>query len=555
MSISVSVGRDNFDKLRRRGRYYVDKTELLYELVHDTDNQVTLFTRPRRFGKTLAMSMMESFFDIRRDSREVFEGLDIMRHEDFCQEWMNQHPVLFVTLKDVEGLRFEKAYAKLQTAIAETCKKHAYLEGSDRVDRDDLELFRGLKAQRASDADVQYSLSTLCRMMHDHFGKSVILLIDEYDVPLAKASEARKADAHYYEEMLDVVRGIMSTALKSNDYLEFAVVTGCLRIAKESIFTGVNNLASYSVLDEDFSSSFGFTQAEVNELLVKAELVEKRDAFREWYDGYIFGDKALYCPWDVMSYASALLKRRNASPKNYWVNSSGNDIIRDFACRREFQVGPKFETLMNGGTLTQTVSDELTYNTLHETEDNLWSVLLMTGYLTKADPEQEGDTVALRIPNKEIASIFQDTVIRLFSDKVDDEAQRSMMDALWAGDEAGASKAISDFLWQTISFNDYHEDYYHAFLAGIFVGRGYTVESNKERGLGRPDIKLIDELNQRALIIEAKKSDNKSQMEEACDEALRQIVDREYAKHLDEYKVTCYGIAFFRKSALAKKLK
>ena len=555
MAMRVFVGGENFDELRKSGCYYVDKTEMLYELRKDSQNKVTLFTRPRRFGKTLTMRMFESFFDIRRDSREVFEGLDIMKHEEFCKEWMNQYPVLFITLKDAEGLNFNSAYGMLKTVIADVCKKHVYLEKSDKVNPADSEKFRRLMFETAGDKEIKNSLATLCRMMHDHFGKPVILLIDEYDVPLAKANEEKEAGVRYYAEMLDVIRGIMSTALKSNDYLKFAIVTGCLRIAKESIFTGVNNFASYSVLDDDFSSSFGFTQPEVDELLRLADRTDKIDTFKEWYDGYIFGSDALYCPWDVINYVSALLNKRTAKPKNYWKNTSGNGVIRDFASRREFQVRPKFEILMNGGSIEQTISDGLTYDTLHETEDNLWSVLLMTGYLTKADPEEDGDVVSLKIPNKEIASIFQDAVIRLFSEELDDAAQKSMMEALWAGDEENASKAISDFLWQTISYNDYHEDYYHAFLAGIFVGRGYTVESNKERGLGRPDIKLTDWPNRRILIIEAKKSGSRAQMEHDCREALQQIIDQEYAKNLDEYEVTCYGIAFFQKTALVKRMK
>jgi len=554
MAISVFVGGENFDELRRRGCYYVDKTEILYELVNNTDSLVTLFTRPRRFGKTLTMRMMESFFDIRRDSRAVFEGLAVMKHGDFCAEWMNQYPVLFITLKDAESLKFETAYAKLKGIIAELCIRHAYLANSDKVDPADAIEFERLKFKTASDDEIQRSLNTLSRMMAAHYGKPVILLIDEYDVPLAKANEEKETGERYYDQMLDVIRGILSTALKSNDYLKFAVVTGCLRIAKESIFTGVNNFASYSVLDKDFSKYFGFTQDEVNGLLKAADREEKADVFKEWYDGYVFGDEAVYCPWDVINYVAALLKRRNAKPKNYWKNTSSNGIIRIFVERKEFRVKYKFESLMNGGTISQTISDELTYDSLYETEDNLWSVLLMTGYLTKADPEEEGNTVSLRIPNAEIASIFQETVAKHFSESVNDVDQKKMMAALWAGDEKEASQAISDFLWQTISYMDYHEDYYHAFLAGIFVGRGYTVESNKERGLGRPDIKLIDDDNRRILIIEAKKSDNAAQMEHDCDEALKQIVDQEYAKGLDVYQVICYGIAFYQKRALVKKL-
>ena len=549
MSISIAVGGEFFDRLREDHCYYVDKTELIYDLVHGTNNSVTLFTRPRRFGKTLTMSMIESFFDIRRDSKVVFAGLDIMKHEEFCAAWMNQYPVLFITLKDAEGLTFEGAYGMLKAAIAGVCIKHADLADDTKADSDDRSAFARLKSQTATDADIQNSLTILMRMMHAHYGKPAILLIDEYDVPLAKANEN-----HYYKEMLAVIRGMMSTALKSNDHLKFGVVTGCLRIAKESIFTGVNNFASYSVIDDDFSQYFGFTHQEIDKLLAAADLKDKADLIREWYDGYIFGSEAVYCPWDAVNYVAALLRRSDAEPKNYWKNTSGNGIIRDFVERSDFNVKGKFETLMNGGTITQIISDELTYDSLHETEDNLWSVLLMTGYLTKADPKAKGSTVALKIPNVEIASIFQDTVAKFFTDHVNTDEQKVMMDALWSGDEDAASKAVSDLLFQTISYNDYHEDYYHAFLAGIFVGMGYEVESNKERGFGRPDIKLIDWKNRRALIIEAKKSKQKEQMERDCTEALDQITKQEYAANMDGLEVFCYGVAFYKKSALVKKL-
>lgn len=549
MSISIAVGGEFFDRLREDNCYYVDKTELIYDLVRGTNNSVTLFTRPRRFGKTLTMSMIENFFDIRRDSKAMFDGLNIMKHKEFCAEWMNQYPVLFITLKDAEGLTFESAYEMLKAAIADVCKKHAYLADSKDVDTFDVDTFQRLRGQIGTDSDIQRSLLAITRMMHAHYGKPVILLIDEYDVPLAKANENR-----YYKEMLAVIRGVMSTALKSNDHLKFGVVTGCLRIAKESIFTGVNNFKSYSVLDNSFSTYFGFTENEISELLTAAGLEEKAELIRDWYDGYIFGREAVYCPWDVVNFVADAQRDPEEEPQNYWKNTSSNGVIRDFVERSDFNVKGKFETLMNGGTITQTISDELTYDSLHETEDNLWSVLLMTGYLTKADPKAKGRSVQLKIPNVEIASIFQDTVVKHFADHVKADEQKTMMDALWKGDETAASKVMSDFLFQTISYNDYHEDYYHAFLTGIFVGLGYEVQSNQERGLGRPDIKLIDWSSRRALIIETKKSDKKEYMERDCAEALKQITEQEYAENMDGLEVFCYGVAFYKKSALVRKL-
>jgi hypothetical protein len=555
MAISIFVGGENFEELRNSGCYYVDKTELLYELRQDSKNIVTLFTRPRRFGKTLTMRMMESFFDIRRDSRAVFDGLAIMKHEAFCAEWMNQYPVLFITLKDAEGLNFQGAYGMLKGIISDLCVKHSYLGTSEKVDPDDAERFKRLKSKTASDDEIKGSMLLLSRMMAAHYGKPVILLIDEYDVPLAKANEEKEAGERYYGQMLDVIRGIMGTALKSNDYLKFAVVTGCLRIAKESIFTGVNNFASYSVLDDKFSRYFGFTQPEVDELLKTADLVEKRDTFREWYNGYVFGNEFVYCPWDVVNYTSELLYKRTARPKNYWANTSGNGIIRDFAGHDDFDVTDKFETLMNGGTIVQAISDDLTYDSLHEIEDNLWSVLLMTGYLTKANPEEEGNTVSLRIPNAEITGIFETAVVRLFQERLDRSRQRELMDAFWRGDTDTATELMSDFLFDTISFHDYHEDYYHAFITGIFVGLGYGVKSNHEQGLGRTDITLTDKRNRRALVIEAKKSYSEEQMDKDCDDALDQIAEKKYAEGLKGYRqVECYGISFFQKSALVKKL-
>ena len=555
VGVRLAVGSEFFDRIRQDGSYYVDKTELIYELVHEAGNMVTLFTRPRRFGKTLTMSMIQNFFDVRRDSKRLFEGLAIARHEEFCAEWMNQYPVLFITLKDVEGLTFQSAYGMLKTSIADVCRRHAYLGNSEKVNPLDAEEFMRLQGNRASDQEVRNSVRLLTRMMAAHYGKPVILLIDEYDVPLAKASEEKEAGERYYPQMLEVIRGILSLVLKSNEDLKFGVVTGCLHIAKESIFTGVNNFKSYSVLDRGFSTYFGFTDAEVSTLLERVGLQDRMDLVRSWYDGYVMGDTKMFCPWDVINYVADARSEPDIMPKNYWKNTSGNGVVRDFVEKREFSVKRQFETLMNGGTITRTISDGLTYDSLHEAEDNLWSVLLMTGYLTKANPDERGSTVALRIPNAEIASIFQDTVARYFSDHVDGTRQRSMMDALWSGDEVAASKLISDFLWQTISYMDYHEDYYHAFLAGIFVGRGYAVESNKEHGLGRPDILLLDDDNRRALIIEAKKSDGADRMEHDCDEALRQIVEQRYAKGLEAYQVICYGIAFYQKTALVRRLR
>ncbi len=557
MGKKLLVGADIFDKLMKGNGYYVDKTEILYELVEETSNEVTLFTRPRRFGKTLTISMMESFFDIRRESKDVFEGLNIMNHTEFCEEWMNRYPVLSLSFKDVEGLTFEKAYSKLKTVIANLCKKHAYLEFKEKILPADAALFRKLQYETADESNVENSLITIMRMMNSVCEMPVILLIDEYDVPLAKAYSNG-----YYQKMLDVIRGIMSISLKTNEYLKFAVITGCLRIPKESIFTGVNNFASYSVLDVDFSQYFGFTQFEIEKLLAEFQQSDKIEDIRAWYDGYVFGNTEIYCPWDAVSHVRALMKRKNAKPESYWENTSGNDAIKAFFEMENVDISDKLETLLNGGTITENVTNTLTYEEVYKSERNLWSVLLMTGYVTSSyigEPEEAGGIkeVKLRIPNREIAAIFQKSVVDHFNKNVDQGQVRELMQAMWNGDEEHASEVLSNLLWYTISYMDYHEDYYHAFVTGIFVGRGrYAVQSNRERGLGRPDVDLRDKSNRRAMIIEAKKAESKKRMEYWCDRAIQQIIDNDYAKDMNDYtKVLCYGVSFFKKSAMVKLMK
>ena len=384
------------------------------------------------------------------------------------------------------------------------------------------------------------------RMLYSVYDKQVILLIDEYDVPLAKAHFNG-----YYREMLDVIRGLMSTSLKTNPYLKFAVVTGCLRIPKESIFTGVNNFASYSVMDEAFSQYFGFTQNEVEKFLAEYDLSDKIDIIKEWYDGYLFGNTEMYCPWDVSNYIQALTNNKNIEPKNYWENTSSNSDIKAFFDMPNCDPSEKFEALLNGGTILETVTYALTYEQAYDSESNLWSVLLMTGYVTPVR-RLSSKQKELRIPNKEVANIFKTAVVDQFKASVDETELHELMNALWNGQEERASEILSDLLWNTISYNDYHEDYYHAFLAGIFVGRGgYAVDSNKEQGLGRPDIDLRDKKNRRCIIIEAKHSDSEKDMERDCNSAIKQIRDNQYALRLTGYtQVLKYGIAFYQKQTI-----
>ena len=553
MAKKVAVGGEDFVALRRSDSYYVDKTEFLYELIEKNNNAVTLLTRPRRFGKTLLMSMIDSFLSIfKNDSRDVFEGLNIMQHTEFVNKHMNQYPVLFISLKDVEGLNFESAFKKMRIKVSELCNKHGKLIDETNARSSDVERMKRLISESSTDSDITMSLKTIMRMIYDVYGQKTVLLIDEYDVPLTKANKFG-----YYREMLDLIRGFMSSSLKTNEYLEFAVVTGCLRIPKESIFTGVNNFTSYSVMNGKFAEYPGFTQSEVEMMLDSFGLSDKADVVKKWYDGYHFGNTEVYCPWDVVSYISDLLYDREAKPRNYWENTSSNDAIKAFFDMPEIDCSEDFETLLNGNAITKPVTDSLTYDVAYGSENNLWSLLLMTGYIT-ADrgADYNSDYVDLRIPNREITNIFKTAVVDHFNRTVDQTELQTLMNALWNGDSTLASEVLSELLWNTISYMDYHEDYYHAFLSGIFVGRGgYIVNSNKERGLGRPDIDLRDKRNRRAIIIEAKKSDKASEMERDCDNALKQIAEKRYADKLEGYRnITCYGVAFYKKTALVKKL-
>lgn len=547
----LPVGIDSFEKIRLDECYYVDKSNIISRLL-EKGNEITLFTRPRRFGKTLMMSMLEHFFDITKNSNELFKGLNISGNADLCRKWMNQYPVLFLTLKDVSGPDFESAYGLLQYIIAQECIDRSYLESSPVIDEARKEAFRRLKMQQGTQTDVIGSLDTLMRMLHSYYGKPVILLIDEYDVPLSKAN-----DGGYYSQMLGILRSMLSLSLKTNPALKFAVVTGCLRIAKESIFTGTNNFAAYSVLDQEFSDCFGFTEAEAGKILQDTGFHSKKQQMKEWYNGYHFGKQEVYCPWDVLNYVSALQSNPDAEPKNYWENTSHNNIIRSFVDHTEWGIESKFEVLLNGGSITETITDNLTYDTLHTTEENLWSVLFMTGYLTTAENDASvSPRAALKIPNREIMSIFEKTVVQWFRDGLDISVKKELFDALWKGDAKKATDMISDLLFQTISYHDYHEDYYHAFIMGLFIGAGYPAESNREHGLGRTDITITDKRNRRAILIEAKKADSEADMKAKCKEAFDQIREKQYARDmLSGYReVLCYGMAFFRKSCLVEKM-
>ena len=552
--LNIPVGVSNFEEIRKNGYYYIDKSGLIGELLSRTGTKVTLITRPRRFGKTLGMSMLENFFDIRKDSRALFEGLEIARDQALCDAWMNQYPTIFVSFRQVDGLDFTGAYDMLTWVISELYKKHRYLLDSDRIGTSDKEIAKQLEWGQASLKDTKGSLLLLTRMMQQHYGKPVILLIDEYDVPVAKANSNG-----YYAEMLDVMKGLLQ-ALKDNQALQFAVVTGCLKIAKESIFTGTNNFVSDTITNSRLNEYFGFVQSEVDQLLKDAGVTEQADSIRRWYDGYHFGDFDVYCPWDVMNYMLELQRDPKAKPISYWKNTSDNAIIRSFIDYAGSTITNKLEILMAGGCIVQRVDENLTYDYLHASEDNLWSTLYLTGYLTRArEADYKGEVpdgmVALMIPNAEIREIFETTVIRWFDDSTKKWNRTALFDAVWRGDSEGITKEMNALLRRTISYHDYREDFYHAFLAGIFTGAGYMVDSNKEHGEGRSDVVVYDPVNARVAIFEAKYTKTLENMERECDMALQQIEERMYAaEYEDDYdQILCYGISFFRKRCMVKK--
>ena len=553
-TLNIPVGVSNFEEIRKNGYYYIDKSGLIGELLSRTGTKVTLITRPRRFGKTLGMTMLENFFDIRKDSRALFEGLEIARDQALCDAWMNQYPTIFVSFRQVDGLDFTGAYDMLTWVISELYKKHRYLLDSDRIGTSDKEIAKQLEWGQASLKDTKGSLLLLTRMMQQHYGKPVILLIDEYDVPVAKANSNG-----YYAEMLDVMKGLLQ-ALKDNQALQFAVVTGCLKIAKESIFTGTNNFVSDTITNSRLNEYFGFVQSEVDQLLKDAGVTEQADSIRRWYDGYHFGDFDVYCPWDVMNYMLELQRDPKAKPISYWKNTSDNAIIRSFIDYAGSTITNKLEILMAGGCIVQRVDENLTYDYLHASEDNLWSTLYLTGYLTRArEADYKGEVpdgmVALMIPNAEIREIFETTVIRWFDDSTKKWNRTALFDAVWRGDSEGITKEMNALLRRTISYHDYREDFYHAFLAGIFTGAGYMVDSNKEHGEGRSDVVVYDPVNARVAIFEAKYTKTLENMERECDMALQQIDDRMYAaEYEDDYdQILCYGISFFRKRCMVKK--
>ena len=548
--VNLPIGTSDFERIRKSGCYYIDKTGLIGEILNTSGVQVMLITRPRRFGKTLGMNMLANFFDIQKDSKALFEGLEISKDQALCEQWRNQWPVLFVSFRRVDGLDFQGAYGMLEETISDLCEEHRYLLDSSQISDLEKSVMERLIWKKATDQELKGSLLRLTRMMQAHYGKPIILLIDEYDVPLAKASANG-----YYKEMLDVMKGIMQ-AMKDNSALQLAVITGCLRIAKESIFTGTNNFVSDTITSSRLNEYFGFTQAEVDQLLQDTSLTDHAEDVKAWYDGYHFGEFDIYCPWDVMNYLQDLQFDPSKKPISYWKNTSDNAIIRSFIDYSGPSISKKLELLLSGGYIVQTIEEDLTYDYLHSSEDNLWSILYLTGYLTRVReiPPSDG-SIALMIPNAEVKEIFRSTIQKWFKDSSQTWNRQAMFQALWAGDSETLTKEIGKLLRKTISYHDYKEDFYHAFLAGILASFHYSVESNREHGEGRSDIVVYDEENSRVVIFEAKVAKSLDELPKACDAALHQIEARQYAEDFrDEYdEILCYGIAFYKKRCLVKR--
>lgn len=530
MGLNIPVGISDFEKIRSNGYYYVDKSGMLTELLKTESTEVTLITRPRRFGKTLGMSMLSSFFDIRKDSRALFDELEITSHTVLCDKWMNQYPTIFLSLKDVDGLTFSSAYEMLSATVSDLYKEHLYLLDSERVNSYDKELIRRIAAGDATVTDIKKSVALLIRTMSVHYGKPVVFLLDEYDVPAAKASSHG-----YYANMLEVIRAMLSTALKDNRYLQFSVITGCLKIAKESIFTGTNHFVSDTMSSSGFNEYFGFTEDDVRKLLQDAGMESRAEMMKAWYDGYHFGNVNVYCPWDVMNYLRDLQRDPAAKPAGYWKNTSDNAVIRSFIDHAGASITGKLETLMAGGCIVQRIEEELTYDYLHSSEDNFWSILYLTGYLTSvrtdaSEKPASEEFSTLTIPNTEIREIFETTVKTWFTESAGTWNRKKLFDAVWNGDQETVTREMNVLLRRTISYYDYREDFYHAFLAGIFTGAGYMVDSNKERGEGRSDVAVIDSQGGRAAVLEVKCSKTSEKMEDDCGTALQQIDERMYAR-------------------------
>ena len=556
-NIDIPVGISNFAEIRKNKYYYIDKTGLIEELLKTTATKVTLITRPRRFGKTLGMSMLENFFDIRKDSKLLFDGLEIADKQALCEKWMNQYPVMFLSLKSVDGNDFLTAYSQLAYEIGALYKEHDYLLESPVLGEEEKKLFWQIKERKTGKIEVMRSLQILSQLLNKHYKKEVILLIDEYDVPLAKAYENG-----FYDEMVLLIRNIFGNVLKTNESLAFAVLTGCLRIAKESIFTGLNNFKVYSITDVEFDETFGFTNEEVKSMLKYYGLDRHFNQVREWYDGYRFGNADVYCPWDVVNYCDDHRSNPNAEPKNYWMNTSGNDVINHFIDSINdpgMLTKGELERLVNGEFITQKVDEMITYKELYSSIDNLWSTLFMTGYLTQRGYIGNG-YYRLAVPNREICNIIIERVLTLFRKEVAQNGKllEDFCNAIVSSNEAAVEQLLTEYMEKTISIRDnfarsLHENFYHGLMIGILgYRRDWEILSNRESGDGFSDILIetTEPENEIGVVIELKYSSDEKNLDTDCRGALQQIEDKNYVQELCNKgyrKILKYGIAFYHK--------
>lgn len=541
----LPVGIDEFRKLREKDYYYTDKTLLVKELMK-REYEVTLFTRPRRFGKTLNMTMLKSFFEIGTDP-QLFEGLAIAADKEFCDKNLGKYPVIFLSLKNVEGKTFEMAMSSFKgciSALAEQFELILYDNDFSQISRDKLNMMIHNDWSRIDFTRCLVELSSILMKYYKH---RVIILIDEYDVPLEKAY-----DAGYYNDMIAVIREIFNNALKTNSCLEFAVLTGCLRIAKESIFTGLNNFDVRTISDTDYDEYFGLTDLEVKKMLQDYGLAAYHEEAKNWYDGYLFGRKYVYCPWSVINYIGSKLSDKNSVPGDYWINSSHNVILDQFFTNYGADIKEDIDALLNNKCVYETVNENLTYDTVYTSKNNIWSMLYAAGYLTKASLDLEA---GLRIPNNEIMHTFKNKVSEWFSKQYSSNKRKIFWDALWSKNTETLTALITADVFDTISSFDYSENFYHAILVGMLLNAEYKIDSNKENGIGKSDISVKDQRNKRAIIIEVKVAKTEKGLNRKCDEALKQIKDKMYSKTIkigNHYDVIEYGIAFFQKSCLVK---
>ena len=549
----LPIGIENFEKLRQEDFYYIDKTRLIEQLLTRW-GEVNLFTRPRRFGKSLNMSMLQSFFEIGKD-KTLFDGLRISDNQELCEEYQGKFPVVSVSLKGINGATYEEARRFLIKTINEEARRLSVLSDSTELDETDHELLTQLKKKEMTNDSLVYSIRELTELLEKHYGRKVIVLIDEYDVPLAKANENG-----YYDEMVLLIRNLFENALKTNNSLKFAVLTGCLRIAKESIFTGLNNFKVYSITDKSFDETFGFTDAEVRELLRYYGQEKYHETVKEWYDGYRFGNVDVYCPWDVINFCSDHLADPGLEPKNYWANTSGNSVISHFidsVGKPQKLTRMELEQLVNGGIVQKEINFELTYKELYSSIDNLWSTLFMTGYLTQRG-EPSGNRYNLVIPNREIRNIITNHILKMFKENVKDDGKTvsDLCDALLNKNPEKVELIFTEYMKKTISIRDTFarkptkENFYHGLLLGILgFKENWSVMSNRESGDGFGDILIRIEDEDVGIVIEVKYADD-GNLQGECEKALQQIVDIRYTEALEQegiHTIIKYGIACYRK--------